>query len=98
MVINEKYEFKDKDGNEIEPTKEQLLTFISDILQKRDDEIKVLEKALGLACEEIKNRDNGFTSAGLKLQKIANEYGLDCKTYNAFFKEQAEKELGIKDD
>lgn len=98
MIINDKYEFKDKDGNEIEPTKWQLLTFISDVLQKRDDEIKVLEKALGLACKEIENRDNGFTFAGLKLQKIANECGLDCKTYNAFFKEKAEKELSVKDD
>ena len=49
MRIDE-FEFRNKQGQEIEPTKNQLVVYIKSLHK----EIKELEKALELACERVK--------------------------------------------
>lgn len=49
MKIDE-FEFRNKQGQEIEPTKNQLVIYIKSLHK----EIKELKKALELACEHIK--------------------------------------------
>ena len=48
MRIDE-FEFRNKQGEEIEPTKEQLVVYIKSLHK----EIKICSKALELACKEI---------------------------------------------
>ena len=49
MKIDE-FEFRNKQGQEIEPTKNQLVIYIKSLHK----EIKELKKALELACERVK--------------------------------------------
>ena len=49
MRIDE-FEFRNKQGEEIEPTKDQLVIYIKSLHK----EIKTLNKALELACERVK--------------------------------------------
>lgn len=49
MRIDE-FEFRNKQGEEIEPTKDQLVVYIKSLHK----EIKTLNKALELACQTIK--------------------------------------------
>ena len=48
MRIDE-FEFRNKQGEEIEPTKDQLVVYIKSLHK----EIKTLNKALELACEDV---------------------------------------------
>ena len=68
MKIDE-FEFRNKQGQEIEPTKNQLVIYIKSLHK----EIKELEKALELACEEIGRIEAKFGSAYIR----ANGYLLD---------------------
>lgn len=78
MKIDE-FEFRNKQGQEIEPTKNQLVIYIKSLHK----EIKELEKALELACEEIGRIEAKFGSAYIR----ANGYLLD------YFKTEAKEML-----
>lgn len=45
----DEFEFRNKQGEEIEPTKDQLVIYIKSLHK----EIKILNKALELACDKI---------------------------------------------
>lgn len=73
MRIDE-FEFRNKQGDEIEPTKDQLVVYIKSLHK----EIKTLKKALKLACIELnKNIDDKCEYCEYKENNI--DYGsCDC--------------------
>lgn len=76
MRIDE-FEFRNKKGEEIEPTKAQLVIYIKGLHK----EIKELKKALELACEEINRVEAKFGSSYIR----ANGYLID------YFKTEAKE-------
>ena len=89
MIINDKYEFRDKEGNELEPTKEQLITFITDELKNKDRFIEVIQDKF---IEELRDheefcletahqtaiRDRALKLACEMVYQFDNSHGLWC--------------------
>lgn len=90
MRIDE-FEFRNKQGEEIEPTKDQLVVYIKSLHK----EIKTLNKALELACEEIVEDEQLLVQSCLIEGKIWDDEG--CEEFKKFlikdFKSQAKEML-----
>lgn len=102
MRIDE-FEFRDTKGNEIEPTKNQLVIYIKSLHKQIKDlkyENKVLKKALELACGHIGCADvydfncHTYKERDERLNCIScNSFGQRANLLNKHFIQQAEKEV-----
>ena len=87
MKIDE-FEFRNKQGQEIEPTKNQLVIYIKSLHK----EIKELKKALELAVKDKCKFENALlsTSLGIAGSKVA------VPKKEQYYIEQAKEMLGIE--
>lgn len=84
MRIDE-FEFRNKQGEEIEPTKDQLVVYIKSLHK----EIKTLNKALELACDTAQFEDTCDYCAYKGELEITNDCPRWCETDEKFFATQA---------
>ena len=80
MRIDE-FEFRNKQGEEIEPTKDQLVVYIKSLHK----EIKTLNKALEMACDTVQFEDTCDYCAYKGELEITNDCPRWCETDEKFF-------------
>ena len=87
MKINE-FEFRNKQGQEIEPTKNQLVIYIKSLHK----EIKELKKALELACDYLVSNGNEDDELYKLVQNIYDDDEYLATKIN-YFKSKAKEML-----